>query len=156
MDDLKRQLTRLRAIEPDRGFAARSRAAILAERRRRVLVLPRISPFATLAGALALAAIAAFAIVLHPFAPARTSALSSLEDTQALTQELDDLNINIQLQDISYQTSANQTVAAAITEIAGTQTKHLNTGTLQSEQQSTEPSDNTNPEIDKLLNTITL
>jgi len=138
---------------------ARSRVAILAERQTRGLVgrfsLFSTRSFALTAGALAIAAFAVIA-ALHPFAPTSTPALSSLEDTQALTQELDNLNINIQLQDISYQTSANQTVAAAITEITDTQTKHLNTDTLQSEQQSAEPSENMNPEIDKLLNTIIL
>lgn len=156
MDNLNQQLKRLKAIVPDRGVMARSRAAILTERQKMPLGILVSSFFSrpVAIGAGVFAAIVAAIALTHPFTQAPV--VSSLENTQALTQELNDLTINIQLQDISYQNEANQTVAAAITEIADTKTNHLNTGVLKSEQKSAEPSGNTNPEIDNLLNTIIL
>jgi hypothetical protein len=77
-------------------------------------------------------------------------------DGERIKEEFNNLTINIQLKEISYQQSINQTIAAALTEIGDTQTKHLNPSILESEQNSAELEKLTNPEIDDLLNRLVL
>lgn len=142
------QLKTLKKIVPDAEFAARSRRAILVvspERRTR-LVFVSWSRMAW--GAAALAAVFVFAF-FFPGAP-KTVPIASAD---ALSSEFNNLSINIELKQISYNQNANQTISSALTEISGTSTNHLNPSVLKAESDPFDPNAPvSNPEIDKLLN----
>lgn len=157
MRNIKDQLKQFRMIRPDAAYVSRTRAAILAERPTvPVKTYFSFSRVAT-AGAFVFAAalLFLFASLDAPTLTAKPS-LSSLEDTQALQQEFDAMNITIQLNDISFQTDADKTITAAITEITDTKTQHMNPDTLRSESNPTVPDTGKNPQIDQLLNKIIL
>ncbi|MCL4403854.1 hypothetical protein M1432_00670 [Patescibacteria group bacterium] len=146
--DILEQLKTLKKIAPDAEFAARSRRTILAlapERRSRMIFAawPRMA-----LGAAALATVFVFAF-FFPGAP-KTVPIASAD---ALSSEFNNLSINIELKQISYNQNTNQTISSALTEISGTSTNHLNPAVLKAESEPFDPNAPvSNPEIDKLLN----
>ncbi|KKT90821.1 MAG: hypothetical protein UW92_C0025G0003 [Candidatus Jorgensenbacteria bacterium GW2011_GWA2_45_13] len=156
--NIKGQLKKLQAIRPDEGFVLRTRQAILLEK-------PRMSwGYILKTHEIASAGVFVFAAAtLFLLASSGTTTftggkpvLSSLQNTNGLQQELSDMNISIQLNEISFQTDADKAITAAITEIADTKTSHLNPEMLKFEQNTTVPESGSNPKIDELLKTILL
>lgn len=153
--NIEELLKQLQTVRPDEGFVLRTREAILAEHPAMSLEYLFSTYKLAAAGLFAFAAAVLFLVAslnLVPSGPAPR--FSSLENTEALQQELDNMHINIQLDDISFQTDANRTITAAITEIADTKTKHLNPDTLRSEGNPAVPGNAEDPKIDQLLQTI--
>lgn len=151
------QLKQLKNIEPDTRFAERNRLFLLSQKpsfsilhlflSRKSLVLT--GSFVSLA--------AIFLLLSAVLFTTKNPALSSLDNSTKLDQELNNLSINIELKEISYKAGANQIITAAITEISNTQTKHLNPSILNSESKMLDPFENTqndNNNIDRLLERI--
>ena len=148
--DILEQLKSLKSIAPDADFSARTKRLVLAAPVtlpvwRGVFVRSRLA-FAAVA-----MAVVALLVVFLPGAP-RTVPIASAE---ALNNEFSNLSINIELQQISYNQSANQTISSALSEISGNTPDHLNPAVLQAEASSVDPNaPASNPEIEKLLNQV--
>lgn len=156
MDNLQRQLKLLRAIEPDRDFALRAKMEILrtAPNETRGISLPsfirtlRTPAFAW--SGFALTAVLIVVVVGTPILfPKPTMSASLSADT--LLEEYNSLPINIQLKEISYDQTVNQTVSSAISEVSDTKTKHLNSELINSEANKVAPVDATTSNVDSLL-----
>jgi hypothetical protein len=149
--DHQEQLKRLRAIEPDPAFLARSRHAIVGSPAR--IRIPLFMPLLRIAGAFAVLAAALGASGI--FFPAKPVLSSSL-NADSLREEIQS-TIAIQVQEIQYDQTTGATISNALAEIRDTDTKHLNERILQSEATtlSNEASDeNASAEIDALLDQI--
>lgn len=158
--NIEEQFKKMRVIRPDEGFVLRTRQLILSEKPRMPLGYFLSTYKVASAGAFAFAAAVLF-LVASSSAPSfsQKPVLSSLQNTEGIQQELNDINITIQLNEISFQTDADKAITAAITEIADTKTKHLNPETLKSEQNTNVPENGNggnNPQIDELLQKILL
>jgi hypothetical protein len=153
MQEYIHQLKRLRSIAPDRAFLVRSKNNILASQKRAVFGLPKFKiPVWAFAG---LTAVAIFtlgvSLSLSLFSP--KPALSAL-DSEKLNSEFENLGINIQLREIGYNQSVEQTINSAISEIGNTGTRHLNGSLIEQEEKNIESGFNENSDIDKLLETL--
>ena len=94
-----------------------------------------------------------FIAVSFFFVGGRTPSYASL-DADALNTELDELTISIELQEVAYTATVQETVAIALTEISNDKLPHLNTNLIENEQSLFEFDDEGNPEIDRLLDTL--
>jgi hypothetical protein len=145
------QLKRLRTIQPDPEFIRNSRAVVLAirpqtiEKRWSVLLW---------FGATAMAIIMIGFITTFSIFSVKPVLSASL-DAQNINNEFDGLNINIELKEVKYQQSANQTITSAISEISDTSTRHLNNNVLEGEKSQASTDGNPlNTDIDKLLDQV--
>ena len=146
------QLRRLRAIQPDSEFVRNSRASGLAVRPR--TTYEKGGPVLLWFGATAVAIIMIGFITTFSIFSVKPVLSASL-DAQNITNEFDGLNINIELREVKYQQSANQTIASAISEISDTSTKHLNNSVLEEENKQANTDDSSlNGDIDKLLDRV--
>ncbi len=146
--DILEQLKNLRKIAPDADFFARTKRLVLATPVPRPVWREVFVSSRFVFAAAALAIVVLFVVVL-PGAP-KTVPIASAE---ALSNEFSNLSINIELQQIAYNQSANQTIASALSEISNNTPDHLNPAVLQAEASSVDPHvPASNPEIDKLLN----
>ena len=153
MNNIKDQLKLLRAIEPDRNFAIRAKFEILAPTRSRSFSFPTfaIHRNAILAWSGAgLTAILLFVVAIPLFFP--KPSMSASLSTETLINEYGSLPINIQLKEIKYDQTVNQTISSAITEVSNTKTKHLNSDILSSEAQKATMKSVTTTNVDALLN----
>lgn len=151
------QLKQLKKIEPDSKFAEKSRLFLLSQK-------PSFSIsylFSSRKSLVLTGSFVGLTVILLLLSPilftTQNPTLSSLDNSTKLNQELNNLSINIELKEISYKRSANQTITAAITEISNTQTKHLNPSILNSESKMLDPFKNNqdnSDNIDKLLEKV--
>jgi len=145
--EIIQQLNKLKLIKPDPVFAARSRILIFKSASKTSPVfLPRLVWFAA-------PAVIILAVIISNFGGPKQT-LTSLNNSEKLDQEFNNLAINIQIQKITYQQNINQTIASALTEISDTQTKHLNRSVLEREDNSFSLPEDKNAEINDLLNKI--
>lgn len=155
MEHIKSQLKQLKAITPDRDFAARAKLQILGgERQTVVAALPRFSvsrsSWAWLGAGLSTALIAVVMMIPLAF-PEQTYASLNVEN---IANEYGNLPINIQLKEISYEQNVNQTIATALTEVSDTKIKHLNTEILKTEQAETLLPESSTTDVDAMLQQI--
>ena len=125
-----KQLKTLKEITPDSGFVSRTRNLFIATPAPRRVV----SLFAwQYAGAFAVIIILILAIPFF-FMPEPT--LASL-DTEVISKEIHTLPINIQLEEVKYNETVQNTITDAISEASNTETNHLNLSLLEKEKSST-------------------
>jgi hypothetical protein len=152
--DILEQLKSLKAITPDADFAARTRRLILAfpVTEKRWPAFFNFSWTKVAFGTLAIVAVIVVTVIL-PGLP-KTVPIASAE---ALSNEFNNLSVNIELRQITYNQNVNQTIASALAEITNNKLNHLNPAILQSESSSVDPtmSPVSNPQIDALLNQVT-
>lgn len=147
--DLIQQLKKLRAIEPDTMFVAHSRSAVLNYKKpspRFVFTTPHFIGTAF--------AFAVFMLLIISFIQRSSPVLSSSLNPKNLSEEFENLSINIQLTEIKYNQTMNQTIASALTEISDTRTRHLNSSLLESEKDALESPNDYNNDIDVLLDRV--
>ena len=147
--ELIKELIKLRSIEPNRAFVKKCRLLILEKTAQKpVIVLwPRIVWIGALAGLLLI-------ITLPNLISRKQLNTASLNNVEKLSREFNEMAINIQLKEISYQQNINQAIASALTEISDTQIKHLNQSILEKEDNGFDVSNNQNQEINDLLNKV--
>lgn len=128
------------------AFAVRSRAELLA------IATPRVRPWRSFqwAGAFAFALLFLFIATLS--FPAEPT-LSASFNENVLTEELDGLAINIELQALTYRAVTERAITSAITEIEETEGSHLNTAILSSELSSLKL-ETSSSQIDALLEEV--
>lgn len=156
--EITEKIKMLQRIEPDAVFRARVKTELLSlPPKKKLLFLTRFSSkninilrVFSFGGA----AVAAIVMTFVFFAPARTPAIASLENSQ-LVDELSGFSINIQLEEIAYRNAADQIISSAITEIRNTEIKHMNPSVIKEEQEKLDDIHVRNVEIDELLNKIT-
>ncbi len=142
------QLNMLKTVEPDKGFARRTRKKILAQKGGVFsMPFPRVIIAGSLSFALLFLALIVPAIIPGPRVPAALSA-------DAINKEYDNLSINIQLKNLTYDQSAEQTINSAINEVATSKGKHLNTNVLKSESADVQNSTSTEMDVDAMLNKV--
>lgn len=144
-DQIIKQLNNLKAISPSPTFKEKSRGLIL-----------KIPPKTNYIEwrTLSLAGITAVILLILVVGSNLSQPIISSLDEDRLNKELGNLNINIQLREISYQQKINQTIASALNEISDNDVRHLNQSLLETEQNDINLDDSANPEIDNLLNQI--
>lgn len=149
-EEIIKQLKTLREINPDSGFVSRTR---------RNFSSPTSTPSRVILlfswkyiGAFAMIIIMVFAIPLF-FMPEQT--LASL-DSETISKEIHTLPINVQLEEIRYNDSVQNTISDAISEASNTDTSHLNTSLLEKEGSSSLQTKNNEIEknVDDLLNEV--
>jgi len=154
MKDIIRILKRSREVRPDPLFVARSRSAILSEEPRFDFSYFLRNPFVLkMSVASAVLVLLLLSFLSMPWKKEPT--LSSLHDSEKITNEFRDLDISIHLKEITYQKNAGEVIVAAIDEIIDSKTKHLNKNVLQKESNiidSIKPSSEEN--IDELLERV--
>lgn len=152
--DIIQKLINLQSIKPDAAFLAHSRNLIFTEKQ-------KFSPTYTLreyfnkpifvAVSLCMVFVIGTSVM---FLSTRNTSLSSLQQTNNLQEEFQNLSINIQLKEISYSSDANEMITAAITEISDTKTRHLNQDILESEKNLIQPEGTSETKIDTMLDQV--
>lgn len=144
-------LGRLKLIEPDPVFVKTSKSIILRAEPKVGLFLyfPRFVPLSSI-----LALLLFIIILSFSFFSVSRPALSSSFDSNNLAREFNGLTINIELQEIAYQQKTNQAIASALNEIQDTNVKHLNQSLLESEEDSFNLQNTTDPRIDEMLRSV--
>lgn len=148
------QLKRFSSIEPDPIFVARLRSALVDVSHSQVAQRRSFLRWPTFAfvGSGVLAAL--LIVGITQFSEPATVRASSL-DTTALTQEFDELTLNIRLKEIDYQTEVSEVISEAVEEIVNTQTSHLNPSLIDAEQNIFLFDEPTDTQIDDLLEKLT-
>ncbi len=147
MQEIIRQLSTLKEIEPRPGFLGVTKRAILTERQESVF------PFDVFFRPLYVGGFAALLLVLTlSFAlfSAGKPVYASL-DARNIQNELEALTISIELQEITYSQTAARAVASALREISDDKFRHLNPLVLEGERDAFDLPE-ANKEIDNLLN----
>ncbi len=125
--DLIRQLKSLRNIEPDAGFLRKSRAVIVSHEKQKKF------GFGSYLAAWSVSFALVFLIILgYVFLPVKNEQIP-VASAETLHNELDNMNVNITLKEISYNTEVNQTIDNTLSEIVTNKASHLNAGILESE-----------------------
>ena len=150
MNNLTKQLKALRTIEPDEHFVAAARRGILAMPGYRDPAWKIFPLWAAEFAMLALSIVTATSTVRS------NRALLTVENPETLSQELNNLSINVELEAITYHQTVNQTIASALNEIASNKMRHLNQELLQSERQRFDipVGQEDNSKIDTLLDKV--
>ena len=148
--ELITQLKKFRTIEPDLVYTKTSRSVIVTTQKP-AFALPQF--FWKHAATSAFVIIIAFVLSLYALTLSRPSISASL-DPKSLENEFQNMTINIQLEEISYQQEANQAIASALDEIQNTSVRHLNNSLIRSEEENIKLDEATNPYIDELLNSV--
>ena len=149
-DRIIQQLKRLREIEPEAGFAAGSRRTILAFKKEQapILVWPNLRMVGAFAGLVAVLSASIFFF-------SGQNAQEALASPEVLNNEFAALNINIELQEISYRQDVNKTISSAISEIGSTNANHMNKDVLNAESEKFNLDTlESNPQIDRLLEQV--
>lgn len=167
---LTSHIKQLKLLSPDAEFHARSKAEILGSSSLKLfsassqVELIAKNPQTTwtwrvlaLTGAFAIFTIVAVGVtkLLKNETDQEKITAASL-DSINIKEEFNKLNINIQIAEIKYQEVVDQTIASALKEVSETKTNHLNQSVLEKEKENIIFNEASNPEIDKLLNEITL
>ncbi len=158
--DIIQKLNKLKNLEPDKKFTAYCRNQILET------ITPKTKmgglnwawpiqihwPAFAWAGAITTLILVVFA----SYSVNRSNNILNATsfDSSKLNKEFNDLTINIQLDEISYQQIVNQTIASALTEISENKIKHLNTSVLEKEQKNMLLDNPNEDQIDELLKKI--
>lgn len=161
MQELKAHLKRMKAIEPDRSFAVRAKYEILARNNKedsRAFTLPAFSFQFTRAslltwGGIGLTAILLGIVVATPILFPKPTLSASLS-TDTLLSEYGNLPINIQLREITYDQTVNQTISSAITEVRDTKTQHLSSDLIAAEAKTAATPAASTTDVDALLNQV--
>ncbi len=134
------------ATSPDAEFAAHTRRLLFA-----IQPIPHRFPTWVFAVTAAVILVAVSGLLL-PSSPTISSSL----DAKFLQEEFNDLNINIQLQEITYRQDINETISSALDEVSGTHISHLNPDILKSEEKLIDELqlENDGPRIDIMLDQI--
>ncbi len=150
MNNLAKQLKTLSTIEPDEHFVAATRRGILALPRNRNRAWGILPLWATAFAMLVVSIVTATSLT-RP-----SPALSAVGNPEALSQEFNDLTINVELQAITYHQTVDQTIASALSEISSNSMRHLNQELLRSEEDrfNVPVNDTNNSQIDTLLNKV--
>lgn len=125
--DLIKQLKKFREIEPDAEFLRKSRLTLLSYERQRKF------SFGSYLAAWSVSFALVFIIVLgYVFLPVKSEQIP-VASAETLHSELDNMNVNITLKEINYNTEVNQTIDNTLSEIVTNKASHLNAGILESE-----------------------
>lgn len=153
--DIIKQLKKLRAVEPDAEFVRRSRSLLFREATPVLAAFPFASVTRRQWNMLGLAA--GFALlmiaILSPFTLGDRHTLSALS-AEAINREFDNLSINVQLEEMTFNENARDTIASAITEITDNKTQHLSSQLLETEIESFDIPAEDSDEINELLREI--
>jgi len=150
MKNLAKQLKTLSVIEPDVEFVAATRRGILVVPGKRRSMWGVAPLWATAFAMLNVSIITATSLT-RP-----SPALSAVENPELLSQEFNNLTINVELEAITYRQTVDQTIASALNEISSNTMRHLNKELLQSEEERFDVliEAGNNSEIDTLLNKV--
>ena len=108
--DLIQNLKRLQSIQPNAEFKQKSRAVVLAMR-------PIITPKRSAWFFVPAYAFAALLLVGLSNVPRQVNTQTAF-DAGTIKQEFNDLSINIELKEISYDQKANEVIASALSKIS--------------------------------------
>lgn len=159
-DNLILQLKKLRAVEPNTAWSANARRVVLASRMTTTAMptFARTRIFSRTFWIIAptFAAIAILLVIAPTFmnnSDSTALSQSALNPTN-IEEELAGLSINIQINEIRYQETAQKTVASAISEITDTEMPHLSPSLLENELPPLELTSPRDESIDSLLNNL--
>ncbi len=127
--ELIREISLLKEIGPDEGFVKRARNLSLAARPHfHFQIVPAwVAGFAL---ATLLLALVGSGILFS----ARNPSLSSSFNKEALAKEFNELDVNLQIDEVTYSKDIHNTIASALTEISDSKVSHLNLSILEEEK----------------------
>lgn len=149
--NLREQLKRFRKIEPDQAFLRKSRVLILSLGKEK-----KINFFRSYVTAWAASFAVVFLLVLgYLFIPAQSGQVP-IASAETLNKELNDMNVNITLSEVSYNNQINQTINNTLSAVVSNKAPHLNSDVLQSESQKITGAagSSTSAEVNDLLNQV--
>lgn len=149
MNELIKQLKRLKNIEPNEAFTRRSKFLILQNQKPEISVslLANFWNIALTLGTLGIL------IIISGSVTSRNLALAGLVDTK-LQEEMNFLSKKIEEPSINYYTNSNQVVVKALDEISYDKTNHLNARILEKEIKELNIENPINNKIDGLLDNL--
>lgn len=125
--ELIREIRVLKEIRPDEGFVTRTRSLVITAR-------PTLRIIPTWVAGFALATILLALVASGIFLSARNPSISSSFNKEALAKEFNELDVNLQIDEVTYSRDIHETIASAITEISDSKISHLNPSILEEEQ----------------------
>lgn len=126
--DIIQKLKRLKSVKPEKEFILKSRRLVLAVPQKRPIFAFSWIWAGVLAAVFLLVAVSAIStnsLLRNGYA--------TLINPEDISQEFDNLTINIQLRQISYQQNVNSAIASALNEISDSGPRHLKTSLLEKE-----------------------
>jgi len=153
--EIIKQLKNLKAIKPEPDFTASAKQFILTAQKPRRFIFDYLQTWVLATTAIVLLIVLTISVADFY----KTLSLSkNFINPEEINYEFENLNINIQLQEISYRQSINETIAAALDEISDKKPTYLKTNILEKELNSLKINNGNNQEqnqkIDELLNKI--
>ncbi|MFA6025495.1 MAG: hypothetical protein WC727_03570 [Ignavibacteriaceae bacterium] len=145
------QLKNLQSIKPDNGFVLRTRNLFIPTSASVTAPSRTFSIFNwQYASAFALVLLCSIvAIPFFVFTPEET--LASL-DTETLSSEIHSLPINVQLQELKYNETAQDTITSAVSEALNTDTNHLDQSLIMKEEKEINANTEVDTNVDDLIN----
>lgn len=101
-------------------------------------------------GSFAVAVFAVFGIYLAGLSGGSNAVFASL-NREKIKKEIENVDIQIKIEEITYRQEVADTVASALTEITSDRASHLNKGILKNEADRADVNNGSNGEIDELL-----
>jgi len=147
-----KQLKNLQLIEPDNGYVLRTRNLFVPAS---ISITTPSRTFSILnwqyASAFALILVCVLAVPYFALTPEET--LASL-DTAVLTSEIYSLPINVQLEELKYNETAQDTITNAVSEASNTDTNHLDASLIMKEGENIDNKQEVDTNVDDLLNQV--
>ncbi len=148
--EIIKDLKLLKEIKPDESFINRTRNIVLVTTPHSRLVPAWIAGLALAAVVLALIGSGILFSTHHP-------SISSSLNEDFLVKEFSELDINIQIDEITYSQDVHKTIASALNEISDSRTSHMNPSILEAEKEyinQLEDTGSKEKEINNLLNKV--
>ncbi len=131
--NFQKQLKRLRVIEPDAAFLAKSRATILSLEKQRGFSMGMRMYITAWAASFALIVLLMGGFLFVPALMTGKKVGVPIASAETLNNELNAMSINIALNEVTYNNQVNQTIDNAISAITSNKAPHLNAEVLESE-----------------------
>lgn len=147
MIQVEHQLKKFRVIEPSEAFRKKTLTLIFETNARKKWIFNFSWIWAPALAVLVLTVVIGGRLI------SSKPSLASF-NPEGLKTEFETMNVNFELQELSYRQSVNQEIASALSEITDNRTRHLSPSLIEEESNSINLDDPNESEIDSLLQSI--
>jgi hypothetical protein len=148
-DNTIENLKILKQVKPDNAFVKGTKNLILATK-------PHTKHLPIWATSLALMSAFILLITSGIIISNQNPTISSSLNESFLTEEFNDMDLNLQIEEITYSQDIHDTIASALNEISNSKTNHMNSSIIESENDYINQLENVEneEEINNLLNRV--
>jgi hypothetical protein len=148
-DNTIENLKILKQVKPDNAFVKGTKSLILATK-------PHTKHLPIWATSLALMSAFILLITSGIIISNQNPTISSSLNESFLTEEFNDMDLNLQIEEITYSQDIHDTIASALNEISNSKTNHMNSSIIESENDYINQLENVEneEEINNLLNRV--